>query len=80
MIWFRKILIISIFSENILSFENETGVKIFKSLKSLFNWFDDETTRRCRDWFKMLKTIDEKLSQERMSAIWLDMNISASFN
>ena len=61
MIWLRKISIILIFLENVLSFENEIDVETFKSLKSLFNWFDDKATRCYRDWFKILKTIDEKL-------------------
>ena len=69
MIWFYKISMMSIFSESVLFFENEVDVETFKSSKSLFNWFDDEATRRCRDWFEMLKIIDEKSFRKRMNAI-----------
>ena len=54
-------MIILIFSKNVLISENEVNVETFKSLKSLFNWFDDEATRYYRDWFKMLEKINEKL-------------------
>ena len=73
---------ILIFSENVIFFENEIDVETFKSSESSFNWFNDEATCYCHDWFaiKMLKTIDERSFRERMSAIWRDTNISISFN
>ena len=60
---------ISIFSESVLSSEDEINIETLKLLKSSFNWFDDEATRRCRDWFEILKTIDERSFRERTSAI-----------
>ena len=71
---------ILIFSRNILSSENEVSIETFKSSKSLFNWFNDETTRHCRDWFEMLKIIDEKSFREYTNAIWRDTNTLISFN